>query len=217
MIPALITSGIAATAILIYLVSIRPWQHRWGATDEEVARAMPGDELVRHPSINATRAVTIHAGPENIWPWIVQIGFGRAGWYSYDWIDNLGKPSAIRIVPEWQELKIGDKIHLSKWTYEIVKQMDPYRSMLWAGGDSSATAGTWAWGLYPSGDGQTRLVTRLRGRYNWRSPWIVLLLLVDTFDIVMMRRCMLGIKERAETLVQQRQGKGITGGAKLTP
>ena len=166
---------------------------------------MPGDELIQHPTLNATRGVSINAPPEDIWPWIVQIGFGRAGWYSYDWIDNLGKPSEKRIVPEWQELKIGDKIHLSKWTYESVKQIDPYRSILWTGGDSAATAGTWVWGLYPVSDARTRLVTRLRGRYNWKSPWIVLLLLVDTLDIVMMRRCMLGIKERAEDLAQQRQ------------
>lgn len=209
MIPILITSSVAVAIIIIYLLFIRPWQHRWGATDGEVARPMPGDELVRHPTLNATRGVTINAQPEDVWPWIVQIGFGRAGWYSYDWIDNLGKPSAKRIVPEWQELKIGDKIHLSKWTYEIVKQIDPYRSMLWTGSDNAATAGTWAWGLYPVSDAQTRLMTRLRGRYNWKSPWIVLLLLVDTLDIAMMRRCMLGIKERAEDLTQQRQEKMV--------
>src|SRR3712207_9232668 len=72
----------AATAT--YLLYIRPRQLRWGATDEELERPMPGDEVVEHPTFNATRAVTIEARPEEIWPWIVQIGTSRAGWYSYD-------------------------------------------------------------------------------------------------------------------------------------
>lgn len=207
MVPILITTGIFVIAIITYLLFVRPSQHRWGATDEEVARPMLGDELVQHPSLNATRAITVNARPEDIWHWIVQIGFRRAGWYSYDWIDNLGNPSSNRIVPEWQDLKVGDKIYLSKWTYEIVKQIEPYQSMLWVGADSAATAGTWAWGLYQVGKEQMRLVTRLRGRYDWKSPWIVLLLVVDTLDIVMMRRCLLGIKERAEKLAYQRLEK----------
>lgn len=72
----------------LYLLWIRPWQLRWGATDEEVNRAMPGDDIVRRPTFNATRGVTVHARPEDLWPWMVQIGCMRAGWYSYDWIDN---------------------------------------------------------------------------------------------------------------------------------
>ncbi len=130
--------------IFLYLRTIRPWQHRWGATDEEISRVMPGDDFVSSPTMNATRAVTINAGPEDIWPWIVQIGFRRAGWYSYDWIDNLGKPSASQIVPEWQNLREGDKIYLSPWTFEIIREMDPCRSMLWFGGESAETSGTWA-------------------------------------------------------------------------
>ncbi|MFZ6030380.1 MAG: hypothetical protein ACOYYS_21945 [Chloroflexota bacterium] len=190
--------------LLVYLRFIRPWQHRWGATNDEVARSMPGDELVSSPTFNATRAVTINARPEAIWPWLVQIGFGRAGWYSYDWIDNLGKPSANQIMSEWQDLKVGDKVYLSQWTFETVRHIEVFRNMLWVGGESAATAGTWAWGLYPMNEHQTRLVTRLRGKYNWASPWIVLLLVVDTLDIVMMRRCLLGIKERAEKQNDQR-------------
>ena len=195
-----ITAGIIAAVIIFNQIFVRPWQHRWGATDDEAVCSMPGDELVEKPTINATRAVTINAKPEEIWPWIMQIGFGRAGWYSYDLIDNLGKPSADRIIPELQNLKAGDRVYLSKWTYEIVKEIIPYKSMLWVGADSAATSGTWIWGLYPVDENHTRLVTRLRGKYNWKSPWIVLLLIVDTFDIIMMRKCLLGIKKRAESL-----------------
>src|SRR5690349_20929798 len=72
-----------------YLRFYRPWHSRWGATDEEVVAAMPGDERIDRPTFNVTRAMTIHARPQEIWPWIVQIGFGRAGFYSYDLLDNL--------------------------------------------------------------------------------------------------------------------------------
>ena len=84
-------------SLCVYLVLIRPWQLRWGATDAEVARSLPGDEVVTRPSFNATRAITIQARPEAVWPWIVQIGSRRAGWYSLDQIDNAGIPSIERI------------------------------------------------------------------------------------------------------------------------
>ena len=101
----------AATAA--YLLFIRPWQLRWGATDEELDRPMPGDEIVERPTFNATRAVTIAARPEEIWPWIVQMGVTRAGWYSYDLLDNLGRPSAQGIFPQLQNPMIGDVIPMS--------------------------------------------------------------------------------------------------------
>src|SRR5437868_4353687 len=104
---------LGAGAFGVYLRFIRPWQLRWGATDEEVARAMSGDDVVKQPTFNATRAVTITARPEEIWPWLIQIGVTRAGWYSYDWLDNLGHPSAERIIPEFQHLAVGDVIPLS--------------------------------------------------------------------------------------------------------
>ncbi len=106
-------AALGAVLFGVYFRFIRPWQLRWGATDEEVARAMSGDEVVKQPTFNATRAVTIQARPEEIWPWLVQIGCKRAGWYSYDWIDNLGIPSANRIVPELQHLEVGDLIPFS--------------------------------------------------------------------------------------------------------
>ena len=105
---------LGAVAFGGYLRFIRPWQLRWGATDEEVARALPGDDVVKHPTLNATRGVTIQARPEQIWPWLVQMGVTpRAGWYSYDWIDNLGRPSAERIIPELQHVAVGDFIPMT--------------------------------------------------------------------------------------------------------
>jgi hypothetical protein len=108
--------GVAALGAVVcgvYLRFIRPWQLRWGATDEEVARAMPSDDVVKSPTFNATRGVTVQARPEEIWPWLVQIGVTRAGWYSYDLFDNLGKPSAERIIPELQHVAVGDVIPMS--------------------------------------------------------------------------------------------------------
>ncbi len=192
-----IVLGVALLALLLYLFVIRPWQLRWGASDEEVARAMPGGEIVQHPTFNATRSLTVNASPEAIWPWLVQIGHKRAGWYSYDWIDNLGKPSARRIIPELQNLKPGDLIPIDPggiygfW----VKALEPNQWMLWW--DKTGEM-TWFWGLYPLNKKQTRLITRVRLHYNWFSPSILFNLLLDVGDIVMMRKCMLGIKERAE-------------------
>ena len=94
--------GIAAAAAVVGAISYRwvvqPWHSRWGATDDEGARWMPGDELLGEAS-STTRGVTIAAAPIEVWPWLLQIGYGKAGWYSYDWIDNDGRPSADRIMP----------------------------------------------------------------------------------------------------------------------
>jgi hypothetical protein len=194
----------------LYLRFIRPWQLRWGATDEEVARAMPGDDVVKRPTFNATRAVTIQARPEEIWPWLVQIGIKRAGWYSYDWIDNLGIPSAERILPEWQHVAVGDLIPMSpdgkvgQW----VKDFEPNQWMLWWDNKGNVT---WYWGLYPQDDSQTRLITRVRIHYRWTKPSILFNLPLDVGDIIMMRKCLLGIKRRAEMLAAELPREAATG------
>ena len=87
------TLRIIGIGVSVYLRVIRPWQLRWGATDDELRRAMPGDEIVTCPTFNATRAVTVQAPPSMIWPWIVQIGFGKAGWYTYDCSTTSGGPA----------------------------------------------------------------------------------------------------------------------------
>jgi hypothetical protein len=185
-----------------YLRFLRPWQLRWGATDDEVASSRYGDDAVSHPTFNATRGVTITARPEEIWPWLVQIGVTRAGWYSYNLFDNLGHPSSKRIMPEFQHLAVGDVIPMSPNGKEglLVKALEPNRWMLWG---SKAGDSTWYWGLDPLDAGHTRLVTRVRMRYNWTSPMLLFGLLVEFMDIVMMRKCMLGIKQRAERASKQ--------------
>lgn len=197
----LLASGVVALAA--YLLLIRPWQLRWGATDEEVERAMPGDDVVQRPTFVATRAVTIQARPEEIWPWLVQIGFRRAGWYSYDWIDNFGTPSAARIIPDLQHLAVGDFIPMgpAKEFGLWVKAFEPNRWLLW--GDKKGET-TWLWALSQLDEVHTRLISRVRIRYNCSSPAIIFNLILDVGDIVMMRKCMLGIKRRAEAAAARR-------------
>jgi len=187
-----------AGLLTVYVFIIRPWQLRWGATDLEVACTMPGDEFVENPTFSATRAVTINAPPEKIWPWLIQIGYKRAGWYSYDWIDNLGKPSADCLIPELQNLKEGDFIPMGpvESLGFNVHTIVPNQFMLWGepGGMS------WLWYLNRIEQNKTRLITRVRLKYDWTHPVIIGYLFIDVGDIVMMRKCMLGIKARAEKL-----------------
>lgn len=186
-------------AVFVYVV-YRPWALHWGASDEEIARAMPGDKLLSDPTFDATRAVTINAAPAEIWPWIVQMGYKRAGFYSYDRLDNDGVPSAEHLIPEYQQLEIGDSIPLSEHGFVTVTTMEPDSSMLWEyRGHDTTTVFTWAWGLYSQAGQQTRLVTRLR----WHAPGLRSRLMLDLIEIVMMRKCMLGIKQRVEEATLQ--------------
>jgi hypothetical protein len=186
--------------LVTYLLIIRPWHLSWGATDEEVSRTMPGDEMVVNPSFNGTRAVTIEASPEEVWPWLLQMGYLRAGFYSYDSLDNKGIPSAEHILPEYQNLKVGDEIPVAEGAFVTVVSMKPNKSMVWKFQTGAWGNSTWAWGLYPKDERHTRLITRLRIKYNWFSSSIISMLMVDVVELVMMRKCLLGIKRRVEAM-----------------
>lgn len=205
--PIVFVISILFALVLLYFAFLRPWQLRWGATNEEIRRAMPGDDIVGDPSFNATRAVTIRASAECIFPWIVQMGVKRAGWYSYDLLDNLARPSAEVILPEHQNVQIGTLIPMSPDGKQgmYVKNFKANEWMLWWDnkGDSS-----WVWGIYSEGEARSRLVTRVRVKYRWFSPTILFSLIIEFFDIVMMRKCMLGIKRRAEVLSLSEQSGG---------
>ena len=192
--------GLAFVAVGAGFVGLyRPWHLRWGSTSEEVARSMPGDDVVSAPTFNATRAVTVDARPEAVWPWIVQIGFGRAGWYSYDVLDNLGRRSAERIVPALQHIEVGDLVPLGPGEDAgmRVKALESGRWVVWWDNNHLTT---WSWLLDPMPDGRTRLLTRVRTRPSWRHPATVIwLVLTEVADFPMMRKCLLGIKRRAET------------------
>jgi len=184
----------------------RHWHLRWGATDAEVVSAMPGDEIVPEPSFTATRAITIAAPPEDVWPWIVQIGTRRAGFYSYDLFDNAARPSADRILPQFQATRVGDWVPMSSTVNETtafkVKAFEPNQWLLWAKPHS-----TWSWTLTPVDGGRTRLATRLKENYDWRSsPGLALLTLIlfELGDFPMMRKPLVGIRRRAERLASER-------------
>lgn len=184
--------------LFVYLKIYRPWQIRWGATDEEVNLSLPGDELVSHPDFNATRAITIHASPEQVWKWIIQIGSKRAGWYSIDWIDNGGLSSSEEILPQFQTIESGQFIPFTPDQMKgmWVKAFEINKYVLWWDKKSSAS---WLWYLACT-NGKTRLLTRLRTKYQWRTVWILYYLVADAFDIIMIRRCLQGIKRRAEQM-----------------
>jgi hypothetical protein len=193
--------GVAGAGLLAaYLALVRPWTMRWGATDEEVARPLPSDRLLARPGFKATRAVTIAARPEHVWPWLVQLGSGRAGWYAIDRIDNEGIPSAQTIRPELQNLRIGDRIPMiaGQDVGPVVKELEPHRRMLWWDGQGEFT---WEWLLDPIDDRTTRLVTRVQEAYPplW-SRRMLYGIVASTGDIVMARKQLRGIKTRAERL-----------------
>jgi proline iminopeptidase len=103
-------AGVAGILALAYALWVRPRLWRWGASDEEVAGPYPGAELVPDGERGATMAVTIEAPPDQVWPWLVQMGGDRGGWYSWDRLDNGGRPSAQEVHPEWQDLALGDYV-----------------------------------------------------------------------------------------------------------
>ena len=185
---------IGSVAAVGYLRVVRPWQLTWGATPGEVVRTLPSDALVSRPTFDATRAITIAASPAQIWPWLLQIGVTRAGWYSYDLLDNLGHRSARRVIPELQHVAPGDVIPMSPDGKQGMRvlSMDAPTSMVW--GEPGGT--TWAWQLEATPDGGTRLLSRVRSRYRWSSPSIAFSALLEFGDIWMMRKMLLNLRER---------------------
>jgi hypothetical protein len=161
---------------------------------------LPGDDLVPYPTFNATRAISIAALPEQIWPWLLQVGVKRAGWYSYDILDNLGHPSAREIIPALQQVAVGDVVPMSpdgRQGTRIVA-LDLPRSMIWG----TLPDTIWVWVLEPLSDDTTRLITRIRSRYRWLSPTIAFSMLIEFADIWMIRKMLLTLRERAEALAQ---------------
>ena len=206
--------GIAAIAVmLVGSPLLRARYNRWGATDEECRAAMPGDELVPDPVLKSTRAVTIGAPRDAVWPWLAQIGQGRGGLYSYDDLENLlglDIHSADEILTLHQHPAPGDLIRLGKPGSPCfrVASVDPGRSLVLISADNlteeavptpvvGGTGATWQWVLNPVRQGRaTRLVARQLNAHprGQRLLWRV----VETIGFVMERRMLLGVKERAE-------------------
>jgi hypothetical protein len=180
------------------LFSLRFWQQTWGASEEEVHRAMPGDALVTRPLMVATRGITIEAPAFAVWPWLVQMGLGRAGFYSYDWLDNAGAPSADRIIPEFQNLKVGDTVPTSRSGGFTVEAMEPERFLVLVIRDRGRPIVTVVGQVDPLGPRRSRLVFRVRMRPSLRPSALLLYLGMDFGEVLMMRKMLLGIQQRAE-------------------
>jgi len=178
----------------------RHWHMRWGATDDEVRATMPGDEIVPRASFNATRAIAIDALPGKVWPWIVQMGYRRAGFYTYDIVDNAGYPSADHPLEEYQHFAVGDwafnmnsmfgiELAVNEFNAFKVKAFETGKWLLWEKPDS-----TWSWLLTPLPDGKTRLILRIRAR----PANLFWTLFMEFGDPPMARRMLRGIQHRAE-------------------
>ncbi len=196
----LVAGAISSVAALsAYAFLIRPWHLRWGATDEEVNMPLPGDEFVGDPKLNATHAITINAPAADVWPWLVQLGQRRGGFYSYTWLENVvgcDMHNANRIVPEWQDLKVGDEV----WLHP---KAPPLRVLAIEPGRAIVLEKCWSFVLHPIDENTTRLIIRGRGEFNpdFKNGLLNLLLWRGIFEpahFIMERKMLLGIKQRAE-------------------
>jgi hypothetical protein len=188
---------------------VRPWHMRWGATDAELAAPMPGDGVVRRAQFNATRAITIEAAPEHVWPWIAQLGYRRGGFYTYDLVDNAGERSADRVIDDCQHLQVGDLIPMFHESHglSISYRVDSFGMnewMLWVHQphQTERPDSTWSWRLTRLDTDRTRLLTRMKQDYRWETPRLAIfnLFLMEFGDFAMERRMLKGIKVRAERL-----------------
>jgi hypothetical protein len=196
--------AVTAVALLTGIVLARPWHTRWGSTGSEIRATWPGDELVPHANYVVQHAVTIGAPPSAVWPWLLQLGQGRAGFYSYSRLENLfglGIHNADRIHEEWQDLRVGDSVFATppRW-------LGTAHRLGWrvARADSARVLVLENWGAFilDSRDGGTRLIVRTRGGGPDRPLDLALaplgLIVFEPAHFLMQRRMLLGVKQRAE-------------------
>lgn len=214
------SSLIMSAAFVVAAAAVaRRRQLRWGATGTEVGRSLTGDDLVPDADLIATRAITIRAGADDVWPWIVQLGQGRGGFYSYDRLENLAGcdiHSADDVHPEWQHLEVGDTVRLAPEVALTVAVVKPPHTLVLQGGflPGAATAPyefTWTFDLSSAAESKTRLVVRERYAYTrWWARFVVEPVTVVSF--VMSHRMLRGIRDRAERagpLPERQQDKRI--------
>ncbi len=217
--------GVIAGAGLVtgYLLAVRPRILTWGATDGEVQRSLPGDDLVRDAKMEATHAITINRTADQVWPWLVQIGHQRAGWYSYDWLHRLmgiagsveaEHRSAEHVIPELQDLRVGDVVEIAPDMGYNVVDLDPGRALVLHIAVETETfepfdparrlpdnhfTSSWTWFLKEHGENATRLIVRIRVGYS-RSLANVLMThgIMEPGSFIMERKTLLNIKRRVE-------------------
>lgn len=201
-----LTAGALAAAGSAYALWLRPWHTHWGATEEESRGPLPGDELTADPKTQVTHAVTINAPVSRVWPWLAQVGQEKGGFYSYSWLENLvgcHMHNSDWIVPEFQHVRVGDKVWLHPKAPPIpVVIVEPERSLVF--GSNTAEAGTWGLYLKPIDANTTRMIAR-----GWGGYWAPGLLgkigyyaLFEPAHFVMERKMMLTIKRLAEQSIK---------------
>lgn len=201
--------AVEVISMLLTAPASRVWYNQWGATDEEAARALPGDDFVPSPRLSSTRAITIDAPAAAVWPWLVQLGQGRGGLYSYDGLENLIRcdiHSADRILPEHQALKVGDPVLFGpsekKFPGQVVAEIQPERAIVMYALDpvkrEAVKTATWAFVLDEQRDGTTRLLVRSRNGYEPTTANHITWHVVEPIAFVMERKMLQGIKARAE-------------------
>jgi hypothetical protein len=190
--------ALAALLAVVYFRFLRPPILTWGATEAESTRRLPGDELLEEAGGVATRAITVAAPASAVWPWIAQMGPSpRGGAYTYDWIENplgLGMHSVDHVIEEFQHPRIGDAIGLGSNRVRL-ERVDPERVLAWRSED-----GNWVWSfILDEQDGSTRLISRNRFRLPTLAHRIGMIPM-EPASLVMERKMLFGIKERAERL-----------------
>jgi hypothetical protein len=213
--PCLTAAGLAGT---VAAYAELQWLGRtYGASPEERRRPLPGDDLCLDPQAITTHATTIKAPAQQVWPWLVQMGWGRGQWYTARWVDKLlfpdNGPSADRLHPEWQDLKIGDRVldgAPDKHTAFTVAMLDPNRHLVlrsrehlppaWAEKYGAAIDWTWAFVLDELPGGRTRFVFRSRLRLEPRWVKAFYLAVIVPADFIMSRQMMRGLTTRVETM-----------------
>jgi hypothetical protein len=201
--------GVIAGLVILLVVAVAvltPWMDRWGATDAEIAATFPGDELLSKPASFVNRAITVRASPEQIYPWIVQLDARKGGWYSYTWLEthllNCPMVNADRIHDEWQDLKVGDQVHMcpnepAPPPY-VVAQVHPNQAIVLGHQENGEWVDIYQFVLIPESSGSTRLL--LRTRTNAVGGfWTV----IHPGVFLMERGMLQGIKQRAEALAAQ--------------
>jgi hypothetical protein len=198
-------AALGSGSVIAYPLFFRRRCLTWGATAEEVSRKLSGDELLPEAGLVSTRAVTVDAPPAAVWPWLVQMGSGRGGAYTYDWIENLlglHMHSARQILPQYQDLKVGDELPLGPGRPVMrVEVCDPEQALAVRVAD-----GNWVWIFaLAAEDGRTRLISRNRIATPGASAPVRVfnLLVMEPGSLIMERKMLLGIKQRAEDLARQ--------------
>ena len=206
---AAILFGVLALAALYWFL-MRRWFGRWGTTASDLTRTMAGDAAAVDPTYSATLAITVGARPEHIWPWLVQMGYQRGGLYSYDSLDRLfgylDRPSADAILPQFQQLAVGDEVPIGRGQGFPVTAIEPYRALVLSGtGDGFAWA--WQFGMYSLDEQRTRLLSRNRVRVPPSVGSWLFMRVIEPAAFLMTRRMLLGLKHRAEALAATRGGR----------